>query len=824
MSVHRPAFGALLRQLRTVAGLTQEELAERAGLSVRGISDLERGERGHPRRDTVRMLADALLLTGAGRATFASAAGISLAPGTPNAANAAPSSNLPHPTTPLIGREEDVAAIVRLLSQEEVRLVNLTGPGGVGKTRLAIQVATELRAAFPDGIYFVALAALRDEDLILPTVGRVVGVRDASDQPLRERILAYLRERRALILFDNFEHLLPGALLLAELLSACPYLTVLTTSRATLHLSGEYEVAVQPFTLPDHARLLAVETLVRYPAIRLFVERARAADAAFVVGDANAIAITEICRRLDGLPLAIELAAARVRLLQPQAILDRLQHPLTVLTGGARDLPTRQQTLRQTVTWSHELLDPREQILFRRLAIFVGGWSIEAAAVVCAQEGTSPADPLDEITSLREKNLVRVMEAPGESPRFTMLETIREYAQERLIESDELAALQQRHAAWALRLAEHAETHLFGPEQTLWFDHLEREHSNIREALRFAFRDGASETGVRLAGALAWFWLIRGHLREGSAWLAHAAMRRCDDAARAKVLLGAGMLAWAQGEYARAHAWCMESLHLSESGKEWRGAALALSYLARIGLEIGDYQRTISWSERAAALFAARDEPWGIVFARAMLGRVAWATGDHAGAIALFEELLGIARTQGDTRGIAFILSYLGGATLAQGDYARAAAFCAESRAQFEELGDRRGVGYALMFLASGARERGDLALATDLYGQCLTLLRDFGPRVEIAWALEEYALLWVLREEAARALSIAAAAAALRTAIGAPLAPVRDEEMRLRLTAAWQSLADRADVVWEYGQRLSIQDAIEIALGNRPYQQTVVP
>src|SRR6266852_4875421 len=440
-----------------------------------------------------------------------------------------PQSRLPAPLTPLVGREQEIAAVCALLWRPEVRLVTLTGTGGVGKTRLALGVAAAVNADFADGICFVALAPLIDPGLVLSTIAQALGVQEQGSRPLLEGLQDHLREKQLLLLLDNFEQVVSAAPVVAELLVAAPRLRVLMTSRTSLHLSGEHEFAVPPLSLPDLRDLPPLDRLTQYGAIRLFIERAQAVKSDFALTKENAAAIAAICHQVDGLPLAIELAAGRSKLFSPQALLPRLRNRLKLLVGGAQDLPLRQQTLRGTIAWSYDLLDQAEKILFRRLAVFVGGCTLEAAEAVCHPDRDLEGDVLDAVERLVDKSLLRQEAQADGEPRLLMLETIREYALERLAASGETEATRRRHADYYLALAEQAEPLLAGEQQVPWLNRLEQEHENLRAALTWVFQEAGGadlhlkaalrEQTLRLVGALWSFWYIHCHYREGKQWL-----------------------------------------------------------------------------------------------------------------------------------------------------------------------------------------------------------------------------------------------------------------------------------------------------------------
>ena len=589
--------------------------------------------------------------------------------------------NLPVQLTPFIGREREVTAVRERLLDPQRHLLTLTGPGGTGKTRLALQVAAEVIEAFPDGVFFVNLAPITDPTLVLPTIAQTLGVVDAGGSPLHETLAEVLREKQLLLVLDNFEQVLDAAVVVSAVLAACPRLRALATSRAALHVRGEREVPVPPLAVPDPRSLPPLPALPQYEAVRLFIARAQDVKPDFAVTNENARAVAEICARLDGLPLAIELAAARIRLLPPQALLARLSRRLALLTGGARDLPDRQQTLRAAIDWSYHLLTPTEQTLFARLAVFVGGGTLDAIEAICNTDGT--LDVLEGVESLVAKNLLRPEDGTAGEPRFGMLETIHEYARERLEESGAAEELRW-HAAYYLSLAEMVEPQLVGPEQGRWMARLEAEHGNLRAVLSWSRATDATETGLRLAGALWRFWWVRGYLNEGRAWLEDLLARSGEvaTAMRAKALRGAGVLAWVQGNYGRATALFEEALALHRDLGDRRGIATALGNLGAVARYQGDYRRATTLYEEALARVRDLGDTHGIAIGLSSLGAVAWVQGDHRRATAQLAEALVLSQAVGDkTWNTAICLEVLAGVACAQGQPERATRLCAAAAA-----------------------------------------------------------------------------------------------------------------------------------------------
>jgi predicted ATPase len=529
--------------------------------------------------------------------------------------------NLPVVLNTFIGRRFELQAVAHELRQSSTRLLTLTGPGGSGKTRLALEVAAQLVPEYRDGVFLVDLSSLSDPTLVPSAIARVLGVREVAGQPILQRVSDYLRDKQLLLVLDNFEHLLSAAHLVSDWLAICPDLSVVATSRTPLGLYGEHEFPVQPLSTPDVRRSHSSAAIAQVEAVQLFVDRARATRPAFALTESNATVVAEICVRLDGLPLAIELAAARVRMLTPTALLSRLENSLSLLTGGARDRPPRQQTLRAAIDWSYELLEPDEQRLLRQLGVFNGGFSLEAAEAVCHQGADGSAEVLDQLEALGRASLVRPAEVDDEM-RFEMLETVREFAAELLEQSGEADLVRTRHAEYFVTLAETAEPLLHGPQQRHWLERLGREQPNFRGALDWALRDGTSETGPRLAAALWWFWLIRGYTTEGRRWMdaVMATSETIPPLLRGRVLYCAGYLATFQADIEQGRAWSEASLLLCRDVGDLSGVGHALAGIGVGALLSGDVQTARAVLKEAAGAFRTSGDAWGLRTALTGLG------------------------------------------------------------------------------------------------------------------------------------------------------------------------------------------------------------
>jgi predicted ATPase len=723
--------------------------------------------------------------------------------------------NLPVPRTGFVGRAKEVEAAKELLLRQDVRLVTVTGPGGIGKTRFAVQVASGLVERFPGGVHFVPLSPLNDPGLIASVIVQTLGLRGSGKTPV-EILKEHLEDSRGpmLLLLDNFEHLLPAAPTVAELLAMGSYLKILVTSRAALHIYGEHEFPVPPLALPDPRGQQPVEVLAGYPAVALFVQRAVAARPGFQLTRENALAVTEICARLDGLPLAIELAAARIKVLSPSVMLTRLASRLQLLTGGARDLPQRQQTLRAAMNWSYELLSPAEQKLFRRLSVFVGGCTLEAAEAVCDTKGDLNLDLLDGLASLVDKSLVQQIEPANDELRFVMLETIREYALEKLEASEEEASTKRAQAAYCLVLAEEGTAEHSGTEGTEWLGRFVLEHDNFRAAMEWLTETGDAEWGLRLGAALFRFWEMRENLAEGRDRLGK--LLKLEGAAaptkaRGRALFAAGVLAGGQGDYASADALIKESMDIARALFDKKGVAVSLNALAVVARDRGDVSVARSLFEESLAQWRELGDQQAVARSLSNLANIVKLQGEHALARSLYEECLSIFQGLGDRTCVAWSMNYQGDVARDQGDCAAALKLYEQGLAIFREIGDRWGVAGTLADLGNLAREQGSYPAALSLYRESIKIFRELDHKRGIARLLECFACSAAVQREAERSLRLAGAAAALRHNIGAPLTPAEQAKMEASLHPARQALSNAAGVTaWLEGWALPIDKAIE--------------
>jgi predicted ATPase/class 3 adenylate cyclase len=640
--------------------------------------------------------------------------------------------NLPVQPTPLIGREREIEAVWALLQRDAVRLVTLTGPGGIGKTRLALQIAADRIDEFPNGAFLVALAPISDPGLVPSAIAQALGIGAAGGAMLLQSVKEYLRQKQLLLVLDNFEQLLPAAPVVAELLAAARGLKVLVTSRAALRLQGEQEFPVPPLPVPDPKHLPPIASLSQYGAVELFIQRALAVKPDFVVTNENAPAVAQICHRLDGLPLAIVLAAARVKLFPPRALLARLQDRLALLTGGARDLPERHQTLRGAIAWSYDLLGEAEQSLFRRLSVFVGGCTFEAAEAVCNGEGDPEIDVLEGIATLVDHSLLLQEEAPdtnhtGDSePRITMLETIREFARERLLASGEAAAVRGWHLGWVVGLAERAGPELFGREQAAWLDRLQAEHNNLRAAMDWSLEGGDLQAGLRIGGSVWRFCHQRGFRKEGYERLVAVLLRPEASArtrVRAKALDGAGVLAITL-DNAAARSHYEEMLAIGRELGDKQIMAVALNGMGHVAQQEDNREQARPFFEQGLEMAREAGDWWEAAFSLHCLGLV---TADERAAHSFLEEALAIRRELGDKGSLVPTLLEMAGRAHRRGSYRPAQALYLETLEIARGLDNKRYMGIVLWCLGALAREQGDYATARAYLEEAVAIAREPG-------------------------------------------------------------------------------------------------
>ena len=747
--------------------------------------------------------------------------------------------NLPTQVTAFIGREQQIQSVRDMLLRPDTRLVTLTGPGGTGKTRLALQVAADLAGTFADGIYFVPLASVTDPDLVPFSIAQALGVREAAGRSIVALLTDTLRQKQLLLMLDNFEQVVDAAPIVAELLLAAPQLRLLVTSRAALRLYGEREYPVPPLDLPDRRSETSATHVAQFEAVRLFVDRASAARPDFALDDGNAADVAEICQRLDGLPLAIELAAARIRALTPGAMLQRMERRRPLLTGGARDLPARQRTLRDTIAWSYDLLEPDEMTLFRRLAVF-RGCTLESAETVCAGEPTRPGattialpplglDVLDGIESLAEKSLLRREEAPDGQPWYRMLETVREYALERLEECGEADVVHRRHALAAVRFAESAEDDIYGPEQALWFARVDQEHDNLRAALDWCEERGYAEPALRICVALWWFWSRHGHVQEGRERLASVLARfplgpssqRVE--LRAKALYGLGLLASSQGDFRAARAALEEGLSLRRAVGNAIGVLNSLEGLGTILCFGGAYDAARQYLEEALDLARRLGQDLHYASALNTLGNVYYELGEFEIARRYFAESHLFLKDDPEHSGSIFSLAAV---ALAQGNLDEAEALMAEALDRYRQIGNPRVEALGLATLGGVAIARGEYVRAYVYLRDSVAIQRQLGDAVTVAQVLDRFVELAVAQGRAEGALRVAGASTALRERAGTPRQQGgRDRLERLLAPARQAQDSQVAEAAWQAGRALDLDDAIAAALAiTEPGQPSDTP
>jgi predicted ATPase/transcriptional regulator with XRE-family HTH domain len=755
-----PTFGRLLKRYRRSARLTQETLAERVGYSPNYISMLERGVRS-PAPATVDAFAQALGLDLADRTLLDTAARGMQAPS---------ESHLPIAHGRLIGREQDAAMIISLLRQPDVRLLTLIGPGGVGKTRLAEQIADTLSDEFADGMLFVDLSAVDNAERVPSAIAQALELREANGELIQDRLLGYLRKKEMLLLLDTLERVLDAASFISKLLTHCPHIKVLATSRAPLRLREEQQFQVQPLTFPTSTSLLSTNDLLQFSAVALFVHRTRLVKPDFKNDNDSLRIITDICRRLDGLPLAIELAAARIKHLPLSELRDQSVHRLEILTGGPRDVPERQQRMSDTIAWSYELLNPTEQRIFRQLSVFVGSWSLQAAQFMYSVD-VEYANLLDALRVLVDNSLVTLSEA-----RYRMLDTIREFAQEQLALSGEAQAIHQRHADYYLHFAKQAAPALEGGQLSEWHRRLELEEENLRAALHWLMENHETELALRLAGSVWRYWQRQGNLGEGRRWLEEGLTKGKDISkeVRANALWGAIWLTYHQGDYLRANEESAEYLPLARELNDPLSVRNALTGLGVTDVALGRYDEGVAYLRESLAICRGIGKNWHLGTSLLNLGRTIMHLGDPQEAVLLLEEALAVYRELRNKAFVARTEGYLGYAALLRSDYELAQNYFRQSLREFSNLHETMG----------------------------------------IAEGLEGLAAVFAVTDHPDQTARLAAASGVIRETIAARALPLDQATFQAYVQQARNAIDPESwTIAWVEGIRMSTEDAVAFAL-----------
>lgn len=846
------SFGQWFKQCRRALDLTQTALAQQVGCAPVTIRKIE-GDELHPSKQLAELLAEQLHIPEQDRAGFLLFARGGRRPEqladpfenharAPWLGSSPRRTNLPNPLTSFVGRAAELAEVKTLVTTR--RLVTLTGPGGIGKTRLATQVAGLLQDSFRDGVWFIDLAPLTDLAQVPLEVAAVIGVREEGGRSLIATLIDSMRTKQSLLILDNCEHLILACAQLAEtLLQACSKLTILATSRETLAIAGETSFAVPPLAVPDLSSSpldghgFSLDLFSGFEAVRLFVERVQTVQSSFTLTQDNGIGVARICQRLDGIPLAIELAAARLKTLSIEQVGARLDDRFGLLRAGSRTALPRHQTLQATIDWSYELLSEIEQRMLRRLSVFAGGWTLEAAEFVCVvgdeQEGIRERDVLDLLSALVDKSLV-LAETASKAKRYRLLETIRQYAHEKLIQTDETDQVGVRHLNLFLDLAERAEKELHGPDQVAWLDRLENEYDNLVTALDWStvpLSSGQSEPsrverGLQLGAALWWFWRVRGSPREGRERLTEI-LSRLDlesvSVVRAKALGGAGALAFAQGDYEAAQSSYESSLAVSRQiGGEYE-TVHALYGLGAIAQVRGEYAHAHAFYGEALASSRLTGYEWGVATSLLNLGWLSLDQSDYVTARALLEESLAILRRSGDKAGIALSLMNLGLVSYHEGDYRHASILYKESLSFYRETRDKAKVAYVNDSLAYIELHQGNYEKAWALFVESLAHFREFGNLRLIADVLEGMAGLAAAQRRPTLAARLFGAAEALLEEIGAHVESGNREEHDFNVAVARARLDEATfTAAWKKGRELSAEQAIEYALEMKDQPQEV--